>query len=500
MGFGSSRRLAPSVGASLRTLRLPRFLGDLTAIATASYLATAAQFARGVLIARLLPPLEMGAVAAIGLILSWAQYCDLGAAQAAARELSLGTDGHAASRREVEWSGMVVRLVGTAVLSIGLLILAWAKQADLGRATTVGLVLCSGTVLLQAVLLTLQGYAAATKRFRETSILIVTLGIANLCTGVAGAWLWGTDGVFFGQVVGFGMTAAVAVWMVGMSGPVVVRRASVRRLLSVGVLLAALSLAGYNLINIDQIMTLWLLGREPLGVYVIVLYVGAAAYLLPTAVASTMGPRLLGAYGRSDGHIASIARETWRPVYVLSVAMALIVIALWVFVPWLVAELLPRYTGSIAPMRVYLAGLYFLGVNLGVSTVLSATGRMRTSLLIIVGVVVLNVLCDLVFVGLLKMGLMGIAIGSVVTYVTYYFVHLSYVAWMFVRRVRSAVTRVVVIALPGVCIGACVALSAATIGLESPLNMVEVVGGVVLTGAVLAVFGHRLRERPQWTP
>ncbi|MDP2182303.1 MAG: polysaccharide biosynthesis C-terminal domain-containing protein [Actinomycetota bacterium] len=484
-----------------RVPRAPRLVGDVSLVATAAYAATAAQLVRGVVIARILGPYDMGALAIVGLVLAYAQYSDLGVIQAASRDISmlLGKAEESNRLAAVKWHGFVVRISGALVVSIGLMLYVIVRREALGKGLAFGLQTAAIAVLLQAGYTALQSYATATQRFGAYSSTVVTLGLANLAAGVVGGCYWGLEGVYVGQLLAFAIVLVVAAKSLGFPSRTPLELALFARLVRYGLLLATLTFVGYNLINIDQVMVVSLLGRSPLGLYTIVLYAGGALYLLPTAVAAGVGPRLLRAYG-STADVQSVRRHTWRPVYVLSVVAAIAILASWVLLPWFIGLALPKYAAAVGPLRIYLVGMYFLSVNLGVSTILSATDHMRESIVIVAGIIVLNVVLDIFFVRVLGLGLKGIALGSAVTYMAYYCVHLTYVASLFVGDVSQAAGRVFVIALPGAPLVALLATSALDGSLESSGIGLQASILLALAVATMIVYRNRLRERVVWGP
>lgn len=245
-----------------------------------------------------------------------------------------------------------------------------------------------------------------------------------------GALLWGVRGVFIGQLAAF--TAGVLAGLLLARYPLLLRLEWQRivRLLKVGVPLAALGFIGYNLIYVDQVMTLWLLDRRALGTYTLALYAGAMLYLLPLSVGVGVGPRLVQRYGESAS-LNAVREYVWRPVDALVILLPPVIMATWIVVPLLIDEFLHAYTAAIAPLRIYVVAVFFLSLNQGVSSTLLALNKHRYSVPVIAVCVVLNVVVDVLFVRYGGLGLAGIALGSLVTYFVYWMTYMSVVRWFF---------------------------------------------------------------------
>jgi O-antigen/teichoic acid export membrane protein len=402
------------------------------------YFSAAAQAVRVVILASLLRPSELGTVALVALVLAYAQYCDLGIALAVGRQIPVSL-GAARDQEAVEWRwyGLAAKLLGSVSVGLVLVVIVTAEWSGLNSGVRFGLLTAAVVLVLQGVIMALQVVLQANQRFGRAAILSVTLGTANLTAGVAGAAADGLRGVFIGQVIAYAAAAVAGFVVAGRIIPSRLQMWRLRLLLRIGAPLAALVFAGYNLVNIDQVMVTSLLGRRDLGIYALVLYGGSALYLLPSALAGVVGPRLLRTFGEF-GTVESIYELTWRPVRVLALAMPMLIIAFCVVGPLVIQHFLPAYSAAIAPLRIYSVGMFFLGLNLGVSTTLVAFNKHPRNIPIVVLSIGFNVAIDLVFVGLLHWGLMGIALGSALTYFVYWMSHTALVRWYFHQTPRRA--------------------------------------------------------------
>lgn len=427
-----------SLGVTVSRKALPRIVRDMSMQAGGLYFSAAAQAVRVLILASLLAPSELGTVALIALVLAYSQYCDLGIALAVGRQIPLslgaGKDHEALAWR---WYGLAAKLMGSVSFGLVLVVIVTAKWSELNPGVRFGLLTVAVVAVLQGVIMALQVILAANQRFGRAAILLVTLGTANLTAGVAGAAVNGLRGVFIGQVIAYSATVVVGFVLAGRIVASPLQRRRVWMLLKIGVPLAALIFAGYNLVNIDQVMVVSLLGREDLGIYALVLYGGSALYLLPSALAAVIGPRLLRKFGEF-GTAESIYELTWRPVKILALAMPILIVALCVLGPLVIQHFLPAYSAAIAPLRIYSVGMFFLGLNLGVSTTLVAFNKHARNVPIMALSIGLNVAIDLAFVGLLHWGLMGIALGSALTYFVYWMAHTTLVRWYFHQTPRTA--------------------------------------------------------------
>ena len=430
------------------SFRLPRVLGDVSLIAVGGYVSTGLQLVRGLVLATLLGPQGLGTVAFVGMVLAYAQYADLGIAEAVRREIPLSLGAGRGDEAPV-WRGYAIggKLLTGAVLGLAICLYVVVAWGDLSSDLRFGLLTAAVIVSLQGVTTAQQVVFGAQQQFGRAAALMVIVAGANLAAVFAFVPLWGVMGAFAGQLMAFALAFVAAFVLGGWLPRVGLDLRRLRHLLSVGLPLIALNFMGFNLIYLDQLMVVTLLDTTALGVYSIVLYTGAALYLLPGAVAGSVGPRLLKRYGRS-GTIESIRRLTWLPADAMAAVMPLVCALAWIVVPALIVWLLPDFSSAIAPVRIYVVGSAFLGVNLAVSTTLLALNKHRYNVPLLLGSIGLNVLLDLVFVAWLELGLPGIALGSALSYFSYWMAHTCLVRRYFGQSLPSAVLANLVSAWP----------------------------------------------------
>lgn len=472
-----------------------RFLRDLTLQTTGNYLSTALLLARGILLARLLGPANLGVYATVGIVIAYASYADLGSGRVPSREIPLALGGgQAQEAEEWRWYGLAASTATALLAAIclaGYVVVRWSSlQADLrfGLLTACVVLVSSALNSEQQVILRAQ------QHFGRLNALLVLTATVSLVAGLVGAVAAGVRGVFVSQVVAFSLAAAASLVLGGLPRPRPIRAAFLSRLLKAGIPFALISLVGYNLINIDQVMVVALLGGNALGTYMPVLYAGSAVALFPNALLIAMSSRLLQRYGR-DSTMEAIAGLTWRPVQGLAAVMPLLCGLAWVLGPWGIEWFLPDYASAIGPLRVYVVGVFFLGLNMGTSSVLYAINKHKYDIPIVAGSIVLNVLLDLAFVGWAHWGLMGIALGSMSAYFAYWMVHTMLVRHYFGYRIRPSLILNLASGWPGFALAAANVAAWATGNLWGSARWF----GIVLLGGCVALAVVRWRGAGLWT-
>lgn len=429
--------------------RLPQIVKDVSVSAGGSYISTAATILRGFLLAKLLTPLGIGTLATVGLVIAYSLYADLGICQAAGRQISMASG----QRREEEarlWPfyGLIAQVLGGLTISLAVLTVVIVRGRDLDGDLRFGLLTACLAVLLLSVTTAQQVILRAQRQFGRASLLMATSSVGNLVAAIVGAATAGVRGVFVAQVATYALSAVVGALL--SARPVIVMPAwsKMRLLLRLGFPFAILSFGAYGLVYVDQVMILTYLGREALGIYTLALYAGSALFLFPGALAAAVTPRQLSRFGEFRT-LESISNLTWTPVRVLSISLPLLISIVWILGPLLIESLLPLYQATIIPMRVYLVGIYFLGLNAGVGSVLLAINRHALNIPIVVGAIGLNVLLDILLMGQLNLGLAGAAVGSSLTYFLYWLASSGLVRWQFEPNLPRALKMNLKVGWPG---------------------------------------------------
>lgn len=154
-----------------------------------------------------------------------------------------------------------------------------------------------------------------------------------------------------------------------------------------------------------------------------------------------------------------------------------------------------NYLSTIDPLRVYVVGVFFLGLSMGTSTVLYAINKHKYDIPIVVGCVAFNVCLDLAFVGWAHWGLMGIALGSASAYVSYWTVHTTLIRHCFGHRIGHALLLNLASVWPAFALAAADVAAWATGNLWGPARWF----GILLLAVFVGVSFVLWRGGSQWT-
>jgi O-antigen/teichoic acid export membrane protein len=415
---------SPSEGRG-RLANFPTTLAIGRVLGAASW-ARVLSVARGLIIAKILPPSLYGTSAAVAIILAYARYTDLGTSAAAARDLAsaTGRGDQEAAARTARWMGGFT--LGSMLLTAtGCFAVSYWSPLDPHLRLALRFFPPIGLATASLAFIMLQWQARG--RIRNFSHGTAIAAVADLLASVTLTLLWGLPGLLAAMALAPTIAAIWAIHRGDLQAPSLAPLASARRYLSIGWPLVALGLIDHNLIYIDHIIVLAFFSVRELGVYNVALIATEAVRMVGIAGGVVLGPRLIREYAGSGANLRVIRAHTLLPVQLYAAFVPFVVAGLWIAASHLLPRFYPLYADSLLPMRVLLVSFNFLVVTGGVTTFLFALDKHRRNLFILVPALFFNVAADVLLIHL-GWGLLAIAVGSFLTYLLYAAVVLSYVA------------------------------------------------------------------------
>ncbi len=317
---------------------------------------------RNVLVARVMGPAAFGLFQVCLVALRLAGEMHLGALHALALDGPiLSGAGRAAEARRLE-----ARVLGIGALlsAAGGIAAALVLRIEGGDRLGPAALLLAAAVFLQQVFQAHAVLFQARRQFGRVALLQFTFAVVHL----AGLLLLLPSRYITGALIAWAGGAAAAVLLVrsvspdpvplpGFSGPPAMA-ATVRRGLPTWLVGAAFVL----LLQVDRVVVGGMLGREALGQYGILVLGGAALLFLPDVIAGVLWPCAGEEYGRSGGSAASLGPLTLATLRALALALAAGLVLVAQGTELLVDRVLPGYAPALDALRLYLPGVFLLGL------------------------------------------------------------------------------------------------------------------------------------------
>lgn len=225
-------------------------------------------------------------------------------------------------------------------------------------------------------------------RFSASSVLLLSLGAYTLVTTALTVIAW--------------KTAIV---------PLEFDRAVLRRILKLSIPMIGFIVSQYVFSSIDIVILKMFRGQADVGVYAVAYQAFSVLSRIAQSIGIVFVPLFvsLNLAGRQDVVKRYMERNVQQGLFVVAVVAALAIPALPVIVPIMFSS---AFAGAAVPMAVLMFGLTFFFANALVAPVLTLHEQTRAMAIVFALGAVINVVGDVVLVGVLHMGIIAPAIAT----------------------------------------------------------------------------------------
>ncbi len=362
-----------------------RLLADWTVVGGAEIAGQVLGVVTSLVLRMFLDPAQMGVWQGLKTLLGYANYTNLGASKAAARDyaVALGRGDTTAARRGLDLAHAVNTVTSAAfgLVLVGAGVWMALSGGPLAASWAMGLVIFGLLAVVQRYVTFQITVLRSAQAFAVTSRLAVLDGILTLAICGPATWLWGLPGLCGGTLVVM-LASLVLVHVAGAPRLGWTWRADeIVRLVVVG---SPILLAG-TLTTLFRSLDKWMIlaylpdGEHQLGCYSTGLLVTTQLYGLGNMLAVVLAPRLGEKFGRS-GDRRQTALLAARSSELLAAATALPAALAMVAAPSLLAWLLPEYRAGLDPLVWLIPGAIALALALPPTQYLIAVDRQGRAL------------------------------------------------------------------------------------------------------------------------
>ncbi len=316
-----------------------------------------------ILMRRFLGPAQVGVWALVQMVLTYAEYSNLGASNGITREIPFYQGrGDAAKVESLKNTAFYFSVATSFAASACVLGYAFWMRRSLPSDLFWGLVICSGLLLLQRVNGLLISTMRAFKQFELASHQMIWSALVNSVLVAALSYRFQLYGFMAAMALSFLFNIIYIFKGSGLSFRYSLDVKEISSLLSYGFPLLMLAFFGTLFETIDKIMITKYLGLENLGLYSIALMTATYLYSLPNAVGVVMIPNIHEKFGRT-GNKSDLREFLDKSDEVFSGLMPMFIGLAWFVVPAAIEILLPKFVGGIAAMRWLALSVYFLAAS-----------------------------------------------------------------------------------------------------------------------------------------
>jgi O-antigen/teichoic acid export membrane protein len=486
---------SPPISAPAPISGWRRLAGDMVAVGGSTLIGQALGVVNSLVLRAALSPAQMGIWQGLKLLLSYANYANLGVSKGAARELAiaLGSGQQERAARGLNLA-FTVNTLTSVIYGCCLAVAAvWLSHGDglFNEGWPLGLLSMAVLVVVQRHLTFHVTILRCKQAFALTSSVSILEAVLSLVFAGAAAWRWGLPGLYLGTLASLLATLLFLRWQGVRPLACDWQWVEIKRLVAIGGPILLGGLSATLLQSLDKLMIVsFSPNREfDLGCYSTTLLITGQIYGLANMFAMVISPRYGELFGRSGSrhevaHLAARASELLVAATSLTAA-----VGLTVAVP-LLAMLFPDYRPGLVPAVWLVPGIAMLALALPLNQFLIAVCQERTALAAAVATVVVAAAGD--FAALVSgYGIVGVAASTAMAYCGYYGLLLWTSIW---RSLDAAARRRYLLThatffLPPMSIS--VWLSDAEIGPVAPLALIARLFAVVSAWSIAAILVWR---------
>lgn len=409
-----------------------KLFADVATVSVSTLACQAIGVATSLLLRVALSPAQMGVWQGLKLLLSYANYANLGISKGAARELAIarGHGNPATAERGLDLA-FTFNTLTSLIYAGGLLATAgWMFfKSGAVNAWSIGLAALALLVVLQRHLTFHVTILRCRQAFALTAQLAVLEAALTLAVAGAAAWRWGLPGLYAGTTLVLLATLAVVRWRGVRPFRWAWDAREIRRLVAIGGPILAGSVMATLFQSLDKLMILGLSDDRAfeLGCYSTSLLVTGQVYGLANMLSIAMLPRYGELFGKS-GCRRQTARLAARFSEILAAASAAVAIGAMLIAPPILDRWLPDYRPGLAPLAYLMPGVVSWALVLPLNQYLVAVGHERRTLLAL-GVATALGACGDSLALQWGYGMIGVAIATSLAYAGCYLLSLAISLW-----------------------------------------------------------------------
>ncbi len=336
---------------------------DVSLYAFATYLTQAIDIVISVLMKRFLGPTFSGMWASLQVILIYAKHINLGATDAASREIPYYAGKNELRRaEEIKNTVFWFSLINSFALGTAITVFALLNRGNFSPPVFWGLITVAILVVLQRVYNFLVVLVRAFRNFTLASKAMIFSSAAGAFPLLFLTWKYQIYGYFAATVLIFSMNIIFIFWNQKFSFPFTLSWQKLKPLIAFGFSIMLLGIADSVFRSIDRIVIPKFMGFEQMGYYS--LAVMASNYLIsfPNMLHVVLFPHFQERYGKRD-KVEDLKGYVFQSTVALAYLFPFILGACWIFAELLVAWVLPEFRPGILPLKILIAGFFFVCLN-----------------------------------------------------------------------------------------------------------------------------------------
>lgn len=345
-------------------------------ICGSSYFSMLLGVLRSILVMRLIGPSSQGVRKIVDLLNKYLSNSHLGVLHGVNKQVPilLGQKDRAGAQ-QIEDVG-VSWVVGLATVASLLMAVGGLLNPTGTRTTAIAIVIGAGSLLVSQTATVYRTMARAWGNFAALGLVGGVETVTTFIFTLGGAYRWGLNGAMGGTL----LAACVSLLVLSALAPMRIRVSfdlpEGLRLARIGLPIAFVIFADITLRTIDQsVVGYYYREAYHFGLYSMATQIAGYLFAIPEAAGFVIWPKIMQAWGASDGDSAAMWRQIMLPTLVAGLFMPLLAGIAFVVLPPMVYMVLPKFSSATAAAQMLSLGAVFLALPMATNSLLIANNR-----------------------------------------------------------------------------------------------------------------------------
>ena len=374
--------------------RLKEVIGQVGIYSSAFALTQFVSVVGSLLIRYFLGPLQTGVWSLVQVVLSYTDYANLGATYAIPIEIPFKkAQGNLEEAEKIKCVIFSFSFLTSILLSLGVVLYALARRAQLPSELFWGFLIAAGLVILQQMNNVLISLLRAYKNFKLAGKQMALSSVVNIILTVSLSSTFKLYGFMWAMVLSFIFNIGYIFYHENFHFRWTLNAKVLTGLIQYGFPLMMLTLAGTVLLTVDKIMIAKYLGLEKLGLYSIAVMTSGFICSVPNSIGVVLLPNVSEKFAVGE-NVRDLRGYLTKSNHVFSIFMPVLIGLAWFVVPFIVRLLLPKFIGGIPALKYLALSTFFVALTQTYSNAIVVTKKHFLQFPISVG------LCLLAFVAM----------------------------------------------------------------------------------------------------
>jgi O-antigen/teichoic acid export membrane protein len=424
-----------------------KLVTDTLILTCAGYFGQFLSIIRGFIVAKFLDPKIYGYFSGFSLIEFYCAQGHLGILHGMNKSISIKRGERDVTGYENIKNSAFNSIIFLALLiSLAIVIFSLIKEGSYSHYFLWGIRVFGLAVILQQLEMVYHSVLRAEYRMNIISISRVLFSVSNISLVIILINNLGFYGVLLAYFFAYVVSNVFLIVKSKIKFKVYFDMSLIMSLVRIGLPISIIFLVEVLLKSVDRIMIIRYLDIIQLGYYGIALTICEAMSRIPNTIIYSYFPKILEKWG-AHKEISVLKTSFEMPSVIIGLIVSFCTGVAFLFVGILISGFLPEYRPAINASRILLFSVFFMSLSQMALRILIAINKNRLMIFFQLIVILFSIILNLIFLKL-GYGIIGIAIGTTISYIIYTVGVLTYTFSFFYRNILSIIWNQLLLYMP----------------------------------------------------